>query len=295
MKKIILFIFSYKGRINRTTYWLYHCCLFSGASFVFIIGDILARIIGENAFYIFTPIVGIVFLIFGYSIVPMHVKRFHDTNRSGWACFMTFIPLIGIFYIFVVCGCLSGTKGKNNYGERSDIGIKIKNKWFRPVAAVLFLSIAVSFGSYMDYSDQKTIEEILDGGRVAVFQSMISSTENIDGKLMYRLTDLGKDLLSIFYEDTKKQPALNFTTIETYSYKIPQTGFIDRVRAFTYVDDATNQHYVDEIGFEILLLYGVCRAISEFDFYRLASASNWYNGEWNSTDCFFIYDRLLSE
>ena len=52
MREIIKFIYSYKGRINRTTYWLYHCCLFSGAGFVFIIGDILARIIGEKAFYI---------------------------------------------------------------------------------------------------------------------------------------------------------------------------------------------------------------------------------------------------
>ena len=52
-----------------------------------------------------------------YPLIPITIKRLHDSNRSGWCCFVCILPIIGQLYTLIVCGILPGTKGENRYGD----------------------------------------------------------------------------------------------------------------------------------------------------------------------------------
>jgi uncharacterized membrane protein YhaH (DUF805 family) len=47
--------------------------------------------------------------------IAVAVRRFHDTDKSGWAYFVLFIPYIGDI-IFLVLMAIRGTSGENKYG-----------------------------------------------------------------------------------------------------------------------------------------------------------------------------------
>ena len=44
------------------------------------------------------------------------VRRLHDTDKSGWFVLISFIPIIGLFIIFLLIG--DGSKGKNRFGPK---------------------------------------------------------------------------------------------------------------------------------------------------------------------------------
>lgn len=74
---------------------------------------------------VYTMDIGIYENIYGvllvYSLIVMSIKRFHDTNRSGWKGLWVLIPAFGVFYILIVCGFFKGTHGENKYGESRDL------------------------------------------------------------------------------------------------------------------------------------------------------------------------------
>ena len=47
--------------------------------------------------------------------ISLAVRRLHDTNRSGWWLWASFIPLIGTIWILILF-CLDGTVGRNRFG-----------------------------------------------------------------------------------------------------------------------------------------------------------------------------------
>lgn len=48
-------------------------------------------------------------------MLAVTVRRLHDTNRSGWFIFLSLIPIIGSFILFIFY-VSSGTPGENKYG-----------------------------------------------------------------------------------------------------------------------------------------------------------------------------------
>lgn len=54
-----------------------------------------------------------------YPSIVVTIKRFHDTNRSGYHMLWVLIPFFGALYILIVCGFFKGTDGKNKYGDPS--------------------------------------------------------------------------------------------------------------------------------------------------------------------------------
>ena len=127
MKKIRYLLFSYKGCINRKTYWLYHICAFIG---YYILAYIYQKIFMPNIdnmhpellylIDIFLSLLGLLGMLLLYGTIPVTVKRLHDLNRSGWPSPWSLIPLLGVFYaINTVFGCcfVKGTEGRNRYGD----------------------------------------------------------------------------------------------------------------------------------------------------------------------------------
>ena len=117
------FCFSFKGRINRTMYWIYVPIglLASGGIGLLSIGllylsEYLAAEHGEHApadlYLIAVPL----FIVKTIIDLAVSVKRLHDSNRQGSMLFMGLIPVIGLIYLLVVCGFIAGTKGDNEYG-----------------------------------------------------------------------------------------------------------------------------------------------------------------------------------
>lgn len=109
--------FSFKGRVNRSTYWIFTgiaplipiITLAAGGIFSELgVSDIVIAII-TVAFYAMIIVLTIVH-------IAVTVKRLHDTNRAGVYVLLGLIPLIGTIWVLVVCGFLKGTDGENNYG-----------------------------------------------------------------------------------------------------------------------------------------------------------------------------------
>ena len=114
---LLKFLFSYKGRINRTGWWLY--ALLTAVLRFWVVG-VLTQ--GEDPFLaFFNSLIGftVVDVVFIYPGIVVGIKRFHDTNRSGWHMLWVLIPFFGALYILIVCGFFKGTDGENKYGDPS--------------------------------------------------------------------------------------------------------------------------------------------------------------------------------
>jgi len=108
-------LFSFHGRITRSTYWL----KFSLPYFIiYLLVSFLDGIMfgsfesGANA----GLLSGIFVLIALWPSLAVAVKRAHDRNRSGWFILLMFIPLVNIWPL-IELGFLKGTDSENKYGS----------------------------------------------------------------------------------------------------------------------------------------------------------------------------------
>ena len=118
-RHLVRVLFSYKGRINRKTYWL---CFFGSFGILFLCG--IPRIVFPEQYTPFTSLLILLIYPLIYSQIPIHVKRLHDINLSGWWVLIFMIPFIGILLSFIICGCTPGTKGINRYGYPPKLNLK---------------------------------------------------------------------------------------------------------------------------------------------------------------------------
>lgn len=102
---------DFEGRSRRTEYWMFQ--LFYVLLFVpiMILDAIISAMIGSG-FIGLTIIYIVVMLVPNFSV---SVRRLHDTNNSGWMLLITFIPLIGGIWLFVL-NVTEGDKVQNKYG-----------------------------------------------------------------------------------------------------------------------------------------------------------------------------------
>ena len=52
------------------------------------------------------------------SLIPaiiVHIKRFHDRDKSGWWLLIVLIPIIGAIWLLIELGFLKGTSGPNRF------------------------------------------------------------------------------------------------------------------------------------------------------------------------------------
>lgn len=115
--KIILF--SYQGRINRQTYWLYSLGLIGLALLQIGFIHILEGLVDMQVWGIGTFLVMMFALVFVITDIwinmALQAKRWHDVGQTGWLSLLAVIPYVNIG-IFVILGFIKGTDGVNRFG-----------------------------------------------------------------------------------------------------------------------------------------------------------------------------------
>ena len=114
-------LFSAKGRIRRSQYWLWGfvSVLVSWAiDIVFGVVTNAQQVMMTTGHIPPLAIVGYV-IAFAWSIYTgscVVAKRWHDRDKSGWMYLILLIPIVGFIWTLIECGCLDGTQGPNKYG-----------------------------------------------------------------------------------------------------------------------------------------------------------------------------------
>ena len=107
---------DFKGRSNRTEYWLF-ILTYVIALVAAIVVDILLFNGLENmtSLGVTGPAYWLVILALLIPGLSVSIRRLHDTNRSGWWILISLIPLIGglVYFVFSL---LPGTQGPNRFG-----------------------------------------------------------------------------------------------------------------------------------------------------------------------------------
>jgi uncharacterized membrane protein YhaH (DUF805 family) len=111
-------MFVYRGRASRSAYWWF--VLFEVIAFIVLeavaIGPLLAS---HGAPNIAVDLLGLVataaIIVVVLTALSLFVRRMHDSDRSGWWFFLSFVPLVGgiVLLVFTVS---DGTPGPNRYG-----------------------------------------------------------------------------------------------------------------------------------------------------------------------------------
>ena len=96
--------FDFSGRASKSEFWWFqlYAMIIYALMFVFQ-GDLV----------ILFSIITIANVIPNWAAA---VRRLHDTDKSGWFVLISFIPLIGLFIIFLLIA--DGSKGKNRFGPK---------------------------------------------------------------------------------------------------------------------------------------------------------------------------------
>ncbi len=106
-------LFSTRGRITRSTYWLRFVLPY------FVIFVVISYIDLTAGTYYDKLDVGLLSLLFAlaalYPWIAVGIKRCHDRNRTGWFLLIGLIPLVSIWLV-IELGFLRGTVGQNRFG-----------------------------------------------------------------------------------------------------------------------------------------------------------------------------------
>ena len=104
---------NFSGRARRKEYWLF--VLWYSIIFMvfFLLG--LALSLATKSTGLMTVFAYIPALALLVPTLAVIVRRLHDLNKSGWYYFVSLIPLIGGFILFVWM-CTEGDYGENDYG-----------------------------------------------------------------------------------------------------------------------------------------------------------------------------------
>ena len=106
--------FTFKGRARRKEFWfflLFYTLFAIACSLI----DIFALNISSDKGC------GIIFSLYSLAMlipsIAVTVRRFHDTNRTGWWYLIILVPILSI--IGLVFTLLKGTSGDNRFGPDS--------------------------------------------------------------------------------------------------------------------------------------------------------------------------------
>ncbi len=109
------FLFSAKGRISRSTFWLRFVLPYVLIVVVLVVLDMMLHTFSEE--FGLGLLSGVFILASLYSSIVVSIKRLHDRNKSGWWYLLTLVPIVGGLWFLIEGGMLKGTTGDNKYGS----------------------------------------------------------------------------------------------------------------------------------------------------------------------------------
>lgn len=101
----------FTGRASREEYWMFTLINFVVSLFV----GVIAKAIGVDALdslYLIAVII---------PSVAVGIRRLHDTNRSGWFMFLSFIPIVG-WIVLIIFFIQDSDVDTNQYGPNPKNG-----------------------------------------------------------------------------------------------------------------------------------------------------------------------------
>jgi uncharacterized membrane protein YhaH (DUF805 family) len=107
-------LFSFKGRMCRSDYWLKGFLVLLPIG---IVNNILMFGVNNEGARSLAMIIGVLSL---WPALALYVKRMHDRNRSGWYLATMLIPIANIYFMFSIpieAWFLRGTVGANRFGD----------------------------------------------------------------------------------------------------------------------------------------------------------------------------------
>ena len=109
--------FTFEGRINRLSFWV-------GTILLVIVNVVVLSlfdaVLGDDVSFVVSIVVAIALL---YPSLAVHVKRWHDRDKSGWWVLVGFIPIVGLIWVIIACGIRTGTPGDNRFGPKPADGL----------------------------------------------------------------------------------------------------------------------------------------------------------------------------
>tara|TARA_Y100000385_G_C13074440_1_gene630726 strand:+ start:1018 stop:1500 length:483 start_codon:yes stop_codon:yes gene_type:complete len=108
---------DFESKSSRKEYWMF----------------VLVNIIFSSIATLVSPKLSMLYSLFIFiPALAVTVRRLHDVGKSGWMIFITFIPLIGVFWLLillfrkgdleqVIKGNINSSNQQNNKDESSEI------------------------------------------------------------------------------------------------------------------------------------------------------------------------------
>ncbi len=111
-RSVAWMLFSSKGRISRRDFWAWGFAILT-VHYVLSGLAILGSGPGTNA--AIASVVLSCILVF-WVFFTVHLKRWHDRDKSVLWLLLWLIPVLGPIWVFIETGCMRGTIGPNRYG-----------------------------------------------------------------------------------------------------------------------------------------------------------------------------------
>ncbi len=112
---------NFNGRARRKEFWMFQLFLIIITTICIVLDNILGTVVAMDAGpfgLIVSPYGWLYFLCVIFHFLPslaLLVRRLHDVGKSGWWCFIVFIPIVNFWLLYLLCR--DGDHGENSYGN----------------------------------------------------------------------------------------------------------------------------------------------------------------------------------
>ena len=115
-------LFSFRGRIGRARFWIATIGLSTAMAPVTYLAQVASRQLVPRDLLSYQPLIyPMLMLVFGWPVLAIQAKRWHDVNKSAWWILVNLAPVLGSLVTLVYCGLLPGTDGPNRFGDQPGV------------------------------------------------------------------------------------------------------------------------------------------------------------------------------
>jgi signal peptidase I len=125
-RAMVSLLFSFRGRINRETYWPWLVSA-SAVEIVLLYASFLISFAVADNLRVYRPAQLWIWLLANFVVIGLMLvvdwisfallaKRFHDRGRSGWWSLLGFVPILGSLGVMAYTALLPGNPAANRHG-----------------------------------------------------------------------------------------------------------------------------------------------------------------------------------